>query len=155
PVAARALEHLDTEQANVSAALMWSFTAAPNFEIGVRLVNALWRYWQARSRFSGGYPWLQRAPAPPDATELARGELLHGLGQMARNLRDLPRAAEVLAESVTIARRMNDLPKLAWRLEAAGNIARVQGDAGKATSLLREALTLFRQVQDQVGIAWT
>ena len=60
------LERCETEHDNFRGAMEWAIGHDPN-DLGLRLPEALWRFWELRGHFTEGRLWLERAlAAAPD-----------------------------------------------------------------------------------------
>jgi predicted ATPase/DNA-binding XRE family transcriptional regulator len=156
PEGGQAAALLEAEHDNLRAALGWSLTAEPDAVTGLRLAGALWPFWMIRGHYAEGRHWLEQLlQAGGRSPAAARAKALHGIGQMARNLRDYGSATTALEESVRIARELGDRPNIAWRLEALADVALKQGDYARSTVLGGESLQSLRDLGDKVGIGWS
>ena len=62
------LKQLELEHDNLRVALEWCLTTAGKIETSLRLVCALWPFWNRRNHFGEGRQWVERAlSASPDA----------------------------------------------------------------------------------------
>jgi non-specific serine/threonine protein kinase len=77
PDQARRLNQLGLEHDNLRAALEWCLTKEGNTEIPLRMVCALWPFWNRRNHFAEGRQWVERAlSANPDARPPLRARAL-------------------------------------------------------------------------------
>jgi predicted ATPase/DNA-binding SARP family transcriptional activator len=142
------LRYLDRDQDNFRVALGWALERDP--WVGLRLAGALWRFWEARSRFTEGRHWLENAlaqtSAPPsdEPINLAwRAKSLNGAGRLAWYRAEFITARQCLEESLSLARRLKDEKLTANALHSLGLVAAAQGDAA-ARSYLEEGVALAR-----------
>jgi predicted ATPase/class 3 adenylate cyclase/Tfp pilus assembly protein PilF len=151
------LERLETEHANLRAALAW-WTEQGKTEAGLRMAGALWRFWTVRGYLAEGRArlaeLLTRAPsASEDAASPVRAKALHGAGALAWSQGDYPAARAFYQESLTVWRELGDHRGAAASLSNLGTVATEQGDYEAALSLYEESLAIYRELQDPRGIA--
>jgi predicted ATPase len=147
------LNHLETEQSNLRAALLWCEERRET-ELGLRLAGALWRFWYVRGHWSIGRTRLAGVLALPGAScSAARAKALHGAGVLAHYQGDIEVARRLLHESLAIGRALGERQLTAATLTSLGFLARDQGEPLPAGTLFSEALTLGREVEDRRGIA--
>ncbi len=149
PDQGRWLQRLDREYDNLRAALRRSRDGG-EWEIGLRLAAALWRFWYVRGRGSEGQQWLEdllavrgggdsaRAPTP------ARARALYGASVLAAEQGDYRRAEALSAENLTLFAQLDDTLGRARALNLRATVARYQGDHARAAALYEESLALFR-----------
>ena len=125
PEQKRLLDRLETEHDNFRASLAWEERWRNDGKDGLRLAGALSQFWDMRGHYSEGRQWLGRALArtKPGATGLDGAT----------------------GQEPSVGR--------AEALRGAGFLAYRQGDYVSARALQEEALTLFRQLGNQQGIA--
>jgi tetratricopeptide (TPR) repeat protein len=80
--------------------------------------------------------------------------MLHNLGEAVQRSGDCARAAELLEESLALARELGNRHLTAYSLHVLGNIANDLGDFERAEASLGEALTLDRELGDKGGVAY-
>jgi predicted ATPase/class 3 adenylate cyclase len=157
------LERLEEDHDNLRLALMWARESS-DFAIGLRLANALWRFWQVRGYLSEGYGWMQSilsrhvdrgGQAFSPAEESLRARALMLAGAFATNQDDYNRALELVEESLALYRKLGDQAGVASDLNVLGNIAHYRGDFQRAEALFTESLTLRRQIGNQRDLALT
>jgi len=122
-----ALEHLDTEIDNHRAALAWAFGGGgtqrswQNVKItdGLRLANALGRYWMNRGLFQEGHDWLRKALAMPvdvgRMLSLRAWAYIHA-GILSNEVGSQSTAQQLFGESVILFRQSDNRPGLALAL---------------------------------------
>jgi predicted ATPase len=148
---------LDTELANVQAALAWTLddgADAARALVGLRIAGTMGRYWYRRAHLLGGSAWLERALVADrgESTE-ERGEVLRWLGILADERGDCATAEKALRESMEIARATGDQAQLARSLLSLGVVSRNTGDAERAHELLTESLKIRRALGDRAGLS--
>lgn len=92
---------LARDQANLRAALKWSFSTAD--EIAPRLACALGRFWLARWQLVEGRAWLEQALTQHRTEDALRAELLGFLGGVLHETGQLTDAERILADGLRIA----------------------------------------------------
>jgi predicted ATPase len=143
----RWFDRLDTELANLRAALRWCLAQAP--ELGLRLAAALDEYWNVRGRVAEGRRWLAALLAlEVPVAQPARAEALRVAGWLAIRQGD-PQAARALAEqSRGLFRQLGDDRGVSGSLNVLGEAAILQSDFASAQTLLEESLALVRGAPD-------
>ena len=148
PEQARWLERLNREHANIRAA----FAAAPHSPesemAGLRLVTALWRYWEMRGHYSEGrerYAAMLALPTAQIATK-QRAMALNAAANLAYHQRDLEEARLDYEASLDICRQLDDKQRMSVALGNLGNLASDRGEYAQARTLYGEALALKREM---------
>ena len=151
------LDRLALEHDNMRAALTWSAGGGES-TLGLRLVAALWRFWQIRGHLAEGRARAERALAqagdgtPPDllaAAHEAAGGLAYWLG-------DFAAATAHYEAEVAAAREHGDPATMAQALyNLAFPLVFGTTDTAWATETAHEAERLFREVGDRAGLART
>lgn len=148
------LERLEMEHDNLRAALEWSKTETSRAVEGLRLVGALWPFWEVRGFLSEGRRWIEGLLAVVGNTQASvRAKALRGAGVLASHQGDYERAATFLQESLALLHQLGDKRGAALSLNNLGIVARNQGDYARATALYEEGLALWRELGDKRGIA--
>jgi non-specific serine/threonine protein kinase len=147
------LDRLEAEHDNLRAALGWA-RACEAGEEGLRLVGALWRFWDVRGYLSEGRGWLETALASSgSAAPLVRATALSGAGNLAQSQGDYVRVVALHEEALALLRELGDKQGIAGSLNSLGGVALVQGDYPHATALYEESLTLQRELGNKQGVA--
>jgi predicted ATPase/predicted negative regulator of RcsB-dependent stress response len=151
------LELLESEDANLRAALAWCEARQDRVETGLRLAGALPWYWYLRGSLHEGRTWLQALLARSASSDrsVARGLALSGAGMLAFFEGDLAAAAPQEEEALSIAREVGDKRLLAYPGFMLGLVRVYQGDIEAARSLLAESHSLFKELGDAEGEAMT
>ena len=143
---------LETEQANLRAALAWSIAHDP--EAGLRMAGALIRFWDHHSHVSEGRRWLEAALAGNDHLPPApRAKALWGAGVLAEGAGDYAGAKRCLTESLDLARAASDRYVMGFALGALGFYSFHHGELAHAKVLAEEGLTHVRAIGDDDAIA--
>jgi predicted ATPase len=159
-------ERLEAERANIEAAIEWSL-GTPSDESALRIVGYLGVYW-----FTAGHgqalTWIERAldrsdRAPP---RLRARALLAGAAVAQLRPFDpwsgptdgghppgLSRSAAWAEQAASIFRQLGSAASLGWALFWEGR-AKFVLDQAAARQLFAEALALFRQLKDPLGVGW-
>jgi non-specific serine/threonine protein kinase len=153
------INQLEIEHDNLRAALEWSLRQAGFGEASLRLAGALFSFWDQRGYRGEGRTWLGRALANPAAPGegAARAKVLYGAGCLAHAEGDFTAAKTLLDQSVDLWRALGSagLIGLAHTLSVLGQVVRGLGDPATARALCSEAITLFREQNDERwGLAW-
>ena len=147
PDGAVAVERFESEHNNLRAALAWSI-APGKAETGLRLVNALWKFWYVHNHLGEGRAWLEHAvqqagtscPGP-------RAEALYAMASFARSQGDFEQAVATSEEGLALARQAHDPLRTAMLLFMLGVVALDQGDLAKARTWHEEAVPSFRALR--------
>lgn len=143
-------DKLEADFDNVRAALAYWL----NSETGLRMAGALGWFFTERTRWSEGYNWLERAiTANPDALPSLKAKALHSIGALATFVSKPLQASLFLEQSLELARASNDRWNIAWALSHLSNYVWVYQNPNRAVDALDESLALFRELDDEMGIA--
>jgi predicted ATPase/DNA-binding CsgD family transcriptional regulator len=149
------LDRLESEHGNLRAALTY-YEELDAGEPALRLAGALFRFWWVRGHLSEGLAWYERLLALSSGREIApivRARALIGAGSLAHDQRDLERAAALLEEGVSWARRAGDAREIADALNALATVARDDGDLDLATAWYEAAIPRYRAADHPQGAA--
>lgn len=143
PNAPRLLMRVETDYANLRAALAWA-VAAGRADQAARLSLGLRAYWFSAGRLTEGREWLARLLAA-DELPLERRARLHLMaGTFAYFQDDAAAARANLAAAMAMARACQDDEVLAGALGYLGAVVLGGGDSDGAAEMAREALALAR-----------
>ncbi len=145
------LERLETEHANLRAAVEWSRVEKDGAEAGLRLVGTLWWFLVQHGHWSEAREWLEGALArsaevPPAALPRA----LAGASNLAWRRGDYGEATKLAAEALEVSRKLGDKEATAILLFQLGQAAMRRGDSEQATALHNECLN----VSCELGNKW-
>ncbi len=151
------LAKLETEHENLRAALVWSRTEPGGARAGVRLVGALWRFWEMRGRYGEGRAFLAGALGREgaDARTRERAKALNGAGVLAQYQGDYEAARALHEESLAISRELGNRQGMGWPLHHLGVMASRRGDYSAARARHEESLTIWRELGNNLGIGWS
>ncbi len=140
-------DRLEIEFDNLRAALTWSTES----EIGLRLATALSWFFEERAHWIEGFDWLERMlMAQEDAPISLRAKALHSAGMLSSQ----PNQQRVLFEqAVTLARAANDNWNVAWALSHLGFRVIVRESIDQSAATLEESLSLFRELENPMGLS--
>ncbi|MDP9472167.1 MAG: tetratricopeptide repeat protein [Chloroflexota bacterium] len=146
------LRRLETEHANLRAALAWLDRRGDGERL-LRLTAALGEYWYAYSHYWEGRLWFDRAlAAAPDAPSASRGRALVAFAKLLRFQDESAQAEDLLAEGLAIARARGDPLTTATALIVLGGLANQRGDDDLAQRCLDEGLEVGAAIEDP-GVA--
>jgi non-specific serine/threonine protein kinase len=147
-------ERIELELDNMRAVLEWSRTAADRLETGLRMVGALWRFWDGRGHLREGRTWVgqllaQAQPVP----SVGKGRALFAAGWLAA-LQDTEEAGLPFAEqSVAVWRQLDEWRGLAWALWLSGMVRR-NSDPEAGLRAAEEGLELAQRHEDRTLGNW-
>ena len=148
-------KQLEIELDNFRAAMGWA-EATGEEELAMGIGSALTTFWCMRGHSSEGYERLERLVESPrvKTKSVARAKalcMLIELGKQSSNMQKLVSFAE---ESVSIMREIGDQSELALSLFWLGATLKYRAkDVENGTANLKEALAIFRAMNDKWGIA--
>ncbi len=146
---------LEREQGNFRAAFRSSLEGSDG-ETALRLGGALWDFWLEHGYLSEGRAWLDEALAVRDrASPQVLARALAGAGILGHYQGDYPRAQELCAESLAVARAHGDRRAIAAALTGTALVARTRGDCEDADRIFQEILGIYEEVGHRVGVART
>jgi tetratricopeptide (TPR) repeat protein len=151
------LEQMEREDANLRAALAWSKANQDGVEIGLRLAGALYWYWFLLGYLREGRTWLEgmlERTASSDRS-VARGRAFLSAGWLASAEDDNEAASFRAEESLSIGREAQDKRLIGWAETLLGLVRWSQGNTVAARPLLEESRTLFKDLGDAWGEAFT
>ncbi|MGH2537569.1 MAG: ATP-binding protein, partial [Candidatus Promineifilaceae bacterium] len=142
----------ELELDNLRAVLEWALGPG-DLSLGVRLAAALGLFWYGKGHHAEGLRWTQALLARLDEAPLAqRPPFLISAGHMAWMV-DLGRAQGLFSQALALSRQLEDKLQSAWALTFLGYARQREPEA--ALALAEEGLALFRELDDQPGIAQT
>ena len=149
------LERLESEEANLRAALAWCEARQDRVETGLRLAGALARYWFLRGSLHEGRTWLQALLAHSASSDRSatRGRALSGAGLLAFYEGDFAAAAPHEEEALSIAHEVGDKHLIVYPGLILGMVRVSQGNIEEARSLAAESQRLVKELGDAWGEA--
>jgi predicted ATPase/class 3 adenylate cyclase len=151
----RWLDVLELENDNLRAALEWTISLGHADE-ALRLVFALWRFWQRRGHLAEGATWCERALALPaeNVTPLVRMRALEAAGGLVYWRAQFGLSADYYTKALDIAKRLGDPGEEANALYNLGFAYGVpMSDVRRALELLRGARATWLALGDRGGVA--
>ena len=142
------LSQLDREYLNFRAALDWSVESGQR-ECGLRLVAALWLYWDWRGLHAEGARWRDRVLqiAGESAPEFLSSALYAGAA-IAFMQADYPRSMELAEACLASAEASGDDAIIARALVALGNATYDQGQLDRSREVYARSLEISRKGDD-------
>ncbi len=142
-------EQIHRELDNLRAALAWLY-ASGNADAAQRMAIQLARFWIDLGYIGEGRDWMERVIAmPAEATFVVRAEALYWATGFANLQDDSARAKEIAHQALELARASDNQLGFAMALTELGE-AVAHTDMNHARSLVGEALTTFRELDDPV-----
>jgi predicted ATPase len=149
------MNRLEGEHDNLRAALTWALESHED-EAALRLVGAVWRFWQIHGHVNEGHQWLKAVIAQSAAIKtLPRAKALWGAGWLGMVTGRLDEARDYFQEGVSIARALDEKRYLGLSLHGIGAIARGQGDFKRSQVAFQESLPLLQTAGSTEDVAWT
>jgi predicted ATPase len=151
------LDRLEADHDNFRAALEWAI-ASGNTRPALSLSGTIWRYWQMRGHLHEGRARMQQVLAMPntDAFPLDRLLALEAAGGLAYWQADMEAAQGFYDDSLALTRRVGDKQAIANAIyNDAFPILVGRTQLERARALLLEALPLFQELKDEVGVGRT
>lgn len=147
-------DSLEEDQSNCLAALD-CFLMQGHVEPALRMVVALWPFWEARGYWTGGREQLKRALSETAGADLAcaRAKALYATGVLADAQGDYSAARTAFEEHLAIQRTANNPGALAAAMNNLGIVALRQGDYEAARAAYLEALEILRSMDSELSIA--
>jgi predicted ATPase/class 3 adenylate cyclase len=147
------LRSLETEHANLTAALQWSLEQ-PNLAVdALRMCGALGRFWKIRGHWREGREWCSAALQRDDgaAPKDVRAQALMTAGSMNFWLGETAAAEALVETALALAREAGDRSLEARTLNNLSNLVSDHGDFARARSLLNESLAINRGLGNREG----
>jgi non-specific serine/threonine protein kinase len=151
------LDTLEREHDNFRAALEWITSSETDPEPGLRLVGALWPFWDVRGHLREGQERAERLLALPGASAPTptRARALDAAGWLAMLRGDAATAARYAEEAEALWRQLDDARGLAWSLTRQGMLRYNMEQFDRAEAAMREGLALARANRDPIILFWT
>jgi DNA-binding CsgD family transcriptional regulator/tetratricopeptide (TPR) repeat protein len=144
---------LDADHANLRRALTWAIEQA-DAEAAVRMVAALWIFWETRGYLAEGRAWADRALAlPGEVDPRLRAAALYGAAVLPYRQGDYDRALVLCEECLRLWREIGDLAGIASALNGLGIVVFDRGDFDRAAACYDEAIALRRVLGDRRALS--
>jgi predicted ATPase/class 3 adenylate cyclase/Tfp pilus assembly protein PilF len=147
------LRSLETEHANLKAALLWSLERSDLAADALRMCGALGRFWRVRGHWREGRDWCFAAlekdagAAPKDV----RADALMTAGMMNFWLGETAAAEGLVETALALAREGGNRNLEARALNNLSNLVSDRGDFARAHSLLDEAVAINHELGNREG----
>ena len=148
------LDLLQHDHDNLRAAIVWSIET-DDAATGLRLVAALWRFWQSRAFLAEGAMRAAAVLAIPadDVDPALRARALEAAGGLAYWLGDMDRAGDAYREALALARQIGDRGLIADQLYNLSFTHLVnRSDLAEGRRLVEEAAEMYRALGDGSGL---
>ncbi|MGH3821587.1 MAG: BTAD domain-containing putative transcriptional regulator [Pseudonocardiaceae bacterium] len=144
------LDRLETEHANLRAALEW-WLKQGDAETAVRMAGSLYQFWGIHGYYTEGRQWLARALATDgQVPAAAQARALLGAATLAVIQGDFQEAMVACEQAAGLCRHTGDTAGLAHALQYLGFVAIYTEELDRAVELLDESVHLARRA----GAAW-
>ncbi len=150
------LAQLEDEHDNLRAGLEWSLIQPESEESGLRMVGALYWFWQMHSHLSEGRKWLKAllVQTANSGRTSARAKALQGAGQLAFYDNDSLEGVNLLEECGRLWQELGDKQGFAHSLVYfAATLFWLPDERMRAYTLLKESVALAREVGDKWNLA--
>jgi predicted ATPase len=152
PSAGEWLKHLDSEFANINAALTW-LQLPETAPLAMRLVSALSRFWESQKYLSQGRKWAGEILRRTSKASLERAHLLLVAGNLALFQGDYREATKLYQDSLRAWQTFGDKEGEVKTLNNIAIIAWQEGDYAYAKQTYEACLDLCRNLNDVVELA--
>jgi len=150
----RWLERLDAEHDNFRLALEWAIDTQP--EVALRLGAGLYEFWDIRGYINEGRKWMRRVldaaqGLPPTPASV---KALYAAAELATRQTDVEQFQAFAEKGLEQARQIEDRRGIAAGLTELGILTKFfSGKPEKADKLFEEALDIWREIGDTLGIS--
>jgi predicted ATPase/class 3 adenylate cyclase len=148
------LDQLELDHDNLRAVLRQSIEAGEPAP-GLRLVGALWRFWQIHGHLDEGRQWAEEVLALPAASgrSTERARALTALGGLAYWQEDLTAFRDAYEEALAIAREIGDRSTIAEGIYNLAYAPAYEGDTAGAVKMFEESRAMFEELGIPRGVA--
>ncbi|MGH2346480.1 MAG: ATP-binding protein, partial [Chloroflexota bacterium] len=156
------LHILEDDNDNLRAVLSWAVartnspiapSAKPDPDKALRLVTALWRFWDIRGYWSEGRRWIAMALALPGAASPdSRAAAMNAAASLASNQGDFREAESLWEQALVIKRKNGDPRNIAAGLNNLSIAVQHLGDYARSAALLEESLAIKGTIEDVEGL---
>jgi predicted ATPase/DNA-binding CsgD family transcriptional regulator len=150
------LDLLEREHDNFRAALDRITSSATDPEPGLRLVGALWPFWDVRGHLREGQERAERLLVLPDASAptAIRARALDAAGWLSMLRGEVATAASHAEAAETLWRQLDETNGLGWSLVRQGMLRYNLEQFARAAACLEEGLALARAHQHPITLFW-
>ncbi len=139
------------EHDNLRAALDF-YAASADTTNEIRLASVLGDFWVLRGYYAEGRRRLESVLARRSNGDTLRATALHCLHRIVLSQHDLEAANAVGRERLALTSQLGDRSGIAWTLVGLANAASAAGDIDAARRMLGEAESLFRALDETIGL---
>ncbi len=145
---------LEAEHDNIRAALTWGVREGKSPTSGLRLADALWRFWLMHGHVVEGRRWLEDALTAADtAPSDIRASALVGAGGLAHRNGDFAQAGLLYRQGLALYSALEDRFGIGVALNGVGLVAWSLGDYGQAIPAFEEYLVIGREMDHTQSVA--
>ena len=152
------MDRLEEEHDNLRAALEWSLCKECGEDLlimGMRIASSISYFWLVRGYWSEAWDWMKdllKAPQTAEMKNTEKNQLLYSAGFLVKDLGDVNVSKDLFNQALAEARSTQDLRSQGFALLGLGEIALNDHAIPDAETQIDQALTIFRSLDDQVGI---
>lgn len=150
-----ALLVLEEEHENMQAALTWYYEHG-QIETGLRLAEALGRFWWMHGHVSIGRMWLDRLLASAQVETVSAALHTRGLviaSRMASSQNEYEQAAQLAEQALYVSLQQADRKSTGLAYTAQAEVAFHRGEYKQAAAFLEQSLAIQRALGDKRAIA--
>ena len=149
------LTRLEAEHENLLAAISWCLHMEEGAEPGLRMGEALWRFWSVRGHLTLGRETLDKVLRRDGASRPSRARFssLRGAAALALDQGDLPSTRSLCEQALALARELGEPKGIAQALNGLGMAASTAGEHEAARSFYEQSLAAAREAGDERGVA--
>lgn len=148
----RRLGQLDRDYPNLRAALEWAYDSG-QAEAAMRLVSALWVYWDWRGLHAEGARWCDRILAMECVVDAeTHSNALYAGAAIAFMQANYPRSLELAESCLAVAEGSGDDRTVGRALIALGNSAYDQGNLDRAEAVYTRSLETIRRIDEPTAL---
>jgi predicted ATPase/DNA-binding CsgD family transcriptional regulator len=147
---------LRDEHNNLRTALAWSLSGG-DAELGLELAGALRDFWGYGGQSAEGLAWTRRAlESATDAPPPVRARALNAAGWLSYEQGENEQGRIYNEQALKLFRKLGDEANTAWALVfLSGQFLALPDRITEGLALCKEALALFRSLEDRPGIIFT
>lgn len=153
--AERWIQHLDQHYPNIRAILVWALQERGDPVIGLKIVAAIWRYWDWCSMTEEGCLWVSLAlEAVPEGFELERAHTLQAAGWLSRVRWEPAVTLDLLEQSLKLFRSLGQVYSTVDVLTNLVTFCFDIAEYEQAERYADELLPMVRELDRPIWAAW-
>ncbi|HUF17617.1 MAG TPA: tetratricopeptide repeat protein, partial [Thermoanaerobaculia bacterium] len=152
PTQAVALKRLETEHANLRAAISWC-VRRNDADTALRVAGSLWRFWNLTGRFSEGRALLAKVVGSEEGGASLRMRAFYGAGVLADSQGDFEEAQRHFSRMLELARVEGSEWGVANATNNLGIIALRRGDLAAAESAFEKVFQSWSELGNEMAAA--